>query len=128
MDGEASRPADGEGDDLGDVLGGHLDLAVELLGALPGLGVGDVGGQFGRDGAGLDDGDPDGGLQLLAQRLGPPVDAPLRGGIDAVGRAGDAAGDRGELTTSPSPPALSWSRKTSVAVMAPSRLTSIMRR
>jgi hypothetical protein len=44
VDGEAPGPADREGDDLGDVLGGDLDLAVELLGALAGLGVGDVGG------------------------------------------------------------------------------------
>jgi hypothetical protein len=60
---------DGEGDDVGDVLGADRDLLVELLAALPGFGVGDVVGEFGCDGAGLDDDDADTGLQFLPYRL-----------------------------------------------------------
>jgi len=44
MDGEPPGTADSERDDLGDVFGGDLDLAIELLGALPSGLVGDVGG------------------------------------------------------------------------------------
>ena len=40
--GQAARTAEDEGDDLGDVFGGDLGLFVELLDALPGVGVGDV--------------------------------------------------------------------------------------
>ena len=127
VDGEVARAAEGEGDDLGDVVRGDLGLVVELLDALPGLGVGDVVGQLGGDDAGLDEGDPDVGEQLLAQRLRPAVEAPLGGGVDAVAGAGGAAGDRGDVDDVAAAVAvLSWSRNTSVAVIAPSRLTSII--
>ena len=62
-------PRYSEGNDLGDVLGGDGQLLVQTLGALFCLYVRDVFGQLRCDGAGLDDGDPDVGLQLLAQRL-----------------------------------------------------------
>ena len=70
---------------------------VELLGRLLGLAVGDVVGQLGRDGAGLDHDHADVGLQLLAQRLRPAVHAPLRRGVGGVAGAGGAAGDRRDV-------------------------------
>ena len=65
MDGEVSRAVDGEGNDLGDVLGGDGHLAVELLGVLLGLLMGNVPGQFGRDGAWLNYGNADIGQEAL---------------------------------------------------------------
>ena len=63
----ALRSADGEGDDVGDVLRGDAHLGRRcLVGSLAG-GVGNVVGELGRDGAGLDDGDADVGLELDAQ-------------------------------------------------------------
>ena len=41
--------------------------------------------------------DADVGQQLLPQRLGPAVDAPLGGGVDAVAGSGGASGDRGDV-------------------------------
>jgi hypothetical protein len=65
----ALRPADGEGDDVGDVLRGDAHLGRGcLVGSLAG-GVGDVVGELGHDGAGLDDRDADVGLELDAQGL-----------------------------------------------------------
>jgi len=60
-------------------------------------GVGDVVGEFRRGGAGLDDDDPDVGLQLDAQCLRPAVDPPL--GRRVGGEAGrcDPTGDRGDV-------------------------------
>src|SRR4051812_19689004 len=54
---DAAGAADGEGDDLRDVLGGDRRGVVELLDALLRLVVGDVVGQLGRDRARLDDDD-----------------------------------------------------------------------
>src|SRR5205809_1869611 len=62
----ALRPADGEGDDVGDVLGGDADLGGRFLGRLLAVGVGDVVGELGRDGAGFDHGHADVGLELDA--------------------------------------------------------------
>jgi hypothetical protein len=56
------RAANGEGDGLGDVLGGDVRLDGRLLHGTLAVGVGDVLGQLGRDGAGLDDDDADVGL------------------------------------------------------------------
>jgi len=51
--------------------------AVAVLDGSFAGGVGDVIGELGRDGSGLDDGDSDAGLELDAQRLRPAVDAAL---------------------------------------------------
>jgi hypothetical protein len=72
-----SWTAEHERDHVGDVPGGDLGLAVELLDALAGFVVGDVLGQLGRDDAGFDERDPYVGEQLLSQRLRPAVDPPL---------------------------------------------------
>ena len=125
VDGEVLGAVHGEGDHCCDVLGGDGDLAVELLDALPGRLVGDVGGEFGGDGAGLDEGDADVWQELLAQGFGPAVEAPLGGRTDAVASTRSPAGDRGDVDDV-APPSLSWSRKTSVAVIAPRRLTWII--
>jgi hypothetical protein len=61
-----SRPRDRERDDLGDVFGLDGQVLDERLGRTLGVGVRDVIGQLCRDGAGLDDGNPDVGLQFLA--------------------------------------------------------------
>jgi hypothetical protein len=71
VDGEVLGVVHGEGDHFCDVLGGDGHLAVELLGALPGRLVGDVGGEFRGGGAGLDEGDADVWQELLAQGFGP---------------------------------------------------------
>src|SRR5688500_11267413 len=64
----ALRPADGEGHDVGDVA--WRDGPVEdILGGPLALGVCDVVGELCTDRAGLDDRDPDVGLQLHAQSL-----------------------------------------------------------
>ena len=55
VEGHAARAGDGERDDLGDVLSGDGQLLIHLLRRLPDLGVGDVVGQFGRHGTGLDE-------------------------------------------------------------------------
>ena len=70
---------------------------VELLDALLRLAVGDVVGELGRDGAGLDDDHAHVGLQLLAQRLRPAVQAPLGGCVAGVAGASGAAGDRRDV-------------------------------
>ena len=70
VEGHAAGAGDGERDDLGDVVGGDGQLLVHLLGRLLGVSVGDVVGQLGGDGSGLDDHDPNVGLEFLAQRFG----------------------------------------------------------
>jgi hypothetical protein len=54
-------------------------------------------GQFGRDGARLDDGDADIGQELLAQRLRPPVEAPLGRSVHTVPGPRSATGDGGDV-------------------------------
>jgi hypothetical protein len=119
-------PADGEGDHLGDVLRADRQVLDELLGGLLGRRVRDVVGQLGTDGTGLDDGDADVGLQLLTQRLRPAVDPPLGRGVDAVGRPRGAPGDRRDVDQVAAAVRPGWSRKTSLVVIAPRRLTSII--
>jgi hypothetical protein len=58
----APRARDGERDDLGDVLRSDRQVLDELLCGPLGLGVRDVVGQLGRDGAGIDDRHADVGL------------------------------------------------------------------
>ena len=62
---------DGEGDDVGDVLGCDGQPLVQLLGGLLRARIGDVLGQFGGDGTGFDQDDADVGLQLLARATDP---------------------------------------------------------
>jgi hypothetical protein len=62
---DVARAGDREGDHVGDVFGADRDLRVGLLAALFGFGVGDVVGEFGCDGARLDDDDADAGLEFL---------------------------------------------------------------
>jgi len=97
VEGHAPGAGDGERDDFGDVLGGDRELLVHLLRARFYLGVGDVVGQLSGHGAGLDDDDADAGLQFLAQRFRPAVEAPLGGGVDGVAGAGGAASHRGQV-------------------------------
>src|SRR5215216_3083201 len=97
VDGEVLGAVHGEGDHFRYVLGGDGYLAVELLDALPGRLVGDVGGEFGGDGAGLDEGDADVWQELSAQGFRPPVEAPFGGRIDAVASTRSPAGDRGDV-------------------------------
>ena len=56
-----------EDDDLGDVLRSDREFLDERLSCFSGLVVGDVARQLGGDGAGLDHGDADLGLECLAQ-------------------------------------------------------------
>jgi hypothetical protein len=76
VDGEVSGTAEGEGDDLGDVVGGDRSAAVHLLDTLARVRVGDVVRELGGDHARLGERDPYAGEQLLAQGLGPAVEAP----------------------------------------------------
>jgi hypothetical protein len=124
VDRQPTWPGYSEGNDLGDVLGGDGQLLVQTLGALFGLYVRDVFDQLRCDGAGLDDGDPDVGLQLLAQRAS---DQPLIPHFVAAYAALPARAVRPateEMFTRSPPPSRSWSRNTSVVVNEPSRLTS----
>jgi len=59
--------------------------------------VGNVVRELGGDDARLDDGDPLVGKQLLAQGLGPAVEAPRGRRADAVAGACGASGDGGEV-------------------------------
>jgi hypothetical protein len=65
VDGQAARSAEDERDDLGDVCGGDLGLAVELLDSLFGVGVGDVVRQFGGHDSWFDERHADVGQQFL---------------------------------------------------------------
>jgi hypothetical protein len=57
-----------------------------------------VRGQFGIDGAGFDDADPDAsGEKLLTERLGERVDAELGEVIDAAARTGDPPRGRADV-------------------------------
>ena len=129
VDGEVSGAAEGEGDDLGDVVGGDRGLAVHLLDTLARVRVGDVVRELGGDHARLDECDPYAGEQLLAQGLGPAVEAPLGRGVDAVAGSGGAAGDRldvDDVTATLDTALLELVEEDLVAVIAPRRLTSIM--
>ena len=59
--------------------------------------MGDVLWQLGGDDAGFDRGDPYVGKQLLAQGLGPAVEAPLGRCVDPVAGASGPSGDGGDV-------------------------------